>query len=87
VQVVAGHAPDHVEGARAVVVSSAVPREHPELVRARELGLPVVRRAEALAEAVSGGALVGVAGTHGKTSTTVMTTEALGGATRRGAAT
>ena len=77
VQIVAGHAPDHVEGARAVVVSSAVPREHPELVRARELGLPVVRRAEALAEAVSGGALVGVAGTHGKTSTTVMTTEAL----------
>jgi UDP-N-acetylmuramate--alanine ligase len=46
-------------------------------VRARELGLPVIRRAEALAEAVSGGALVGVAGTHGKTSTTVMTTEAL----------
>ena len=77
VPVVEGHAPAHVDGARAVIVSSAVPREHPELVRARELGLPVVRRAEALAEAVSGGALVGVAGTHGKTSTTVMTTEAL----------
>ncbi len=66
-----------VRGARAVVYSSAVPASHPELVAARELGLPVIRRAEALGEAVRGGTLVAVAGTHGKTTTTVMTTEAL----------
>jgi UDP-N-acetylmuramate--alanine ligase len=52
-------------------------RDHPELERARELGIPVTRRAEALGKAVSGGELVAIAGTHGKTTTTVMTTEAL----------
>ncbi|HWO89423.1 MAG TPA: UDP-N-acetylmuramate--L-alanine ligase, partial [Gemmatimonadales bacterium] len=79
-QVLAGHDPSHVEAARAVVVSSAVPPDHPELIRARELGLPVVRRAEALAAAVSSGQVVAVAGTHGKTTTTVMATEALAAA-------
>lgn len=77
VSVARGHDAAHLDGARAVIVSSAVPHSQAELVRARELGLPVVRRAEALAEAVSGGKLVGVAGTHGKTTTTVMTTLAL----------
>jgi len=72
-----GHDPRHVEGARAVVVTSAVPKNHPELERARELGVPVIRRAEALGEAVAGTMLVAVAGTHGKTTTTVLTTEAL----------
>ncbi len=72
-----GHDPQHVEGARAVVVTSAVRKDHPELLRARELGLPIVRRAEALAEAVGGGEVVAIAGTHGKTSTTVLATEAL----------
>ncbi|HEX5072653.1 MAG TPA: UDP-N-acetylmuramate--L-alanine ligase [Gemmatimonadaceae bacterium] len=72
-----GHDPSHVEGARAVVVTSALPKTHPELQRARERGIPVIRRAEALGEAVSGGDLVAIAGTHGKTTTTVMTTEAL----------
>lgn len=75
-----GHDASHVEGARAVVVTSAVRKDHPELARAKELGLPIVRRAEALAEAVSGGELVAIAGTHGKTSTTVLTTEALAAA-------
>src|ERR687893_94522 len=46
-------------------------------MRAGALGIPVIRRAEALGEAVSGGTLVGIAGTHGKTTTTVLTTEAL----------
>jgi UDP-N-acetylmuramate--alanine ligase len=72
-----GHDPSHITGVSEVVVTSAVRRDHPELVRARELGIPVTRRAEALARAVSGGELVAVAGTHGKTTTTVMTTEAL----------
>ena len=75
-----GHDPKHVENARALVVTSAMPKDHPELERARALGLPVVRRAEALGEAVSGGELVAIAGTHGKTTTTVMTTLALTGA-------
>jgi UDP-N-acetylmuramate--alanine ligase len=80
--VFAGHDPSHVEGARAVVVSSAVPSDHPELVRARALGIPIVRRAEALAAAISHGMVVAVAGTHGKTTTTVMATEALAAAGR-----
>ena len=80
IDVVTGHDPRHVESARALVVTSAMRRDHPELVRARELGIPVIRRAEALGEAVSGGRLVGIAGTHGKTTTTVMTTEALAAA-------
>ena len=57
-----------------------MPSDHPELVRARALGLPVVRRAEALAAVVEPGLVVGVAGTHGKTTTTVMATEALAAA-------
>ena len=80
IEVVAGHDASHVDGARALVVTSAMPKNHPELERARALGVPVIRRAEALGEAVSGGTLVGVAGTHGKTTTTTMTTEALAAA-------
>lgn len=80
---VSAHDPGLVHQARAVVYSSAIPASHPEMVAARDLGLPLVRRAEALAEAVSGGALVGIAGTHGKTTTTVMTTEALAAAGRQ----
>jgi UDP-N-acetylmuramate--alanine ligase len=75
-----GHSADHVAGCRAVVVSSAVPRGHPEVVEAERRGIPVIRRAEALAAAVSGGRLIAVAGTHGKTTTTAMTTLALSAA-------
>jgi UDP-N-acetylmuramate--alanine ligase len=80
ISVVHGHDPSHVEGAREVIVTSAVRRDHPELERARQLGIPVTRRAEALGKAVSSGRLVAVAGTHGKTTTTVMTTQALAAA-------
>lgn len=72
-----GHDPRHIEEHRALVVSSAIPKDHPEVVRAHAVGIPVIRRAEALAEATAGGRLVGIAGTHGKSTTTVMTTEAL----------
>lgn len=75
--VVSAHDPALVSGARAVVYSSAIAASHPEMEAARTAGLPLVRRAEALADAVSGGTLVGIAGTHGKTTTTVMATEAL----------
>src|SRR5260370_19931401 len=83
VQVWTGHDPSHVDGARAVIVTAAVPRDHPELERARALEVRVVRRADALGELVAAGrASVAVAGTHGKTTTTVMVTEALTAAGR-----
>ena len=72
-----GHDPAHLEGARAVVVTAAVLAGHPELERAHALGLPVVPRKEALAALIGSARSVAVAGTHGKTTTTVMTTEAL----------
>jgi len=75
-----GHDAAHLSGVREVVMTSAMSRNHPELLRAAELGIPIIRRAEALGEAVSGGRLVGIAGTHGKTTTTVMTTSALAAA-------
>jgi UDP-N-acetylmuramate--alanine ligase len=80
VRVHAGHDPSHLDGARAVVVTAAVPAEHPELRRARELDLPIVPRKVALAALVGDARSVGVSGTHGKTTTTVMTTEALAAA-------
>jgi UDP-N-acetylmuramate--alanine ligase len=76
----AGHDPAHLDGARAVVVSAAVPSSHPELERARALGIPVVPRKEALAALVGSARSVCVSGTHGKTTTTVMATEALSAA-------
>src|SRR5687767_10024364 len=51
VDVVRGHDPAHVVEARALVVTSAMPKDHPELAAARAAGIPVIRRAEALAEA------------------------------------
>ena len=82
VEIWRGHDPGHVAGARALVVTAAVPGEHPELTRARALGVPVVRRADALSQAVAGGTVVAVSGTHGKTTTTVMVMEALAAAGR-----
>ena len=75
--VFSGHDAKFVEGARAVVASAAIPEDHPELTRARELGIPIVTRKRALADLVATGLTVAVAGTHGKTTTTVMITEAL----------
>ncbi|MGQ0640355.1 MAG: UDP-N-acetylmuramate--L-alanine ligase [Gemmatimonadaceae bacterium] len=77
VRVIASHGPDHVLGSRALVVTSAMPKQHAELEAARAAGLPIVRRAEALAEVTRVGDVVAIAGTHGKTTTTVLTTEAL----------
>jgi UDP-N-acetylmuramate--alanine ligase len=77
VRVFAGHDPSHVDGVRAVVHTAAVPAEHAELTTARALGLAVVPRKVALGELVAGRETVAVAGTHGKTTTTVMATEVL----------
>jgi UDP-N-acetylmuramate--alanine ligase len=79
---VTAHDPAHVDDARALVVTSAMAKNHPELVRAREKGVPIIRRAEALGEVTAGRELVAIAGTHGKTTTTVMTTTALAAAGR-----
>lgn len=74
-----GHRAEFVTGARALVISSAIAPGHVELAAAESLGIPVIRRAEALGAAVDGMQIIGVAGTHGKTTTTVMTTDALTG--------
>lgn len=67
-----GHRAENVEGAGLVVVSSAVPESNRELMRARELGLPVLPRAAMLAKLMEEGRGIAVAGTHGKTTTTSM---------------
>jgi UDP-N-acetylmuramate--alanine ligase len=72
-----GHDPAHLDEARAVVVTAAVPTDHPELVRARSQGLTVLRRADALGAVVAGATVIAVSGTHGKTTTTAMCTQAL----------
>ncbi|MCD4747758.1 MAG: UDP-N-acetylmuramate--L-alanine ligase [Thermoanaerobaculales bacterium] len=72
-----GHDPRHVAEAEALVVSAAVPVNHPELEAARSAGIPIVRRAELLAEVVRGYTSVAVAGTHGKTTTAALLTHIL----------
>jgi len=67
-----GHDAKNVDGAAVVVVSSAVRRDNPELAAARAKRLPVVRRAEMLAELMRLKQCVAIAGTHGKTTTTSM---------------
>ena len=67
-----GHAADNLEDARVVVVSSAIKPDNPELMAARARRLPVVRRAEMLAELMRLKSCVAIAGTHGKTTTTSM---------------
>ena len=67
-----GHKAEHIDGAQVLVVSSAIKRDNPELVAAREKRLPVVRRAEMLAELMRLKSCVAVAGTHGKTTTTSL---------------
>ena len=72
-----GHDAAHVDGADTVVVSTAIRQDNPELVAARERGLRVLLRAEALAALMAGRRGVAVAGTHGKTTTTSMLTVAV----------
>lgn len=67
-----GHAPEHVEGAEAVVISTAIKRDNPEAAAARARHIPVVRRADMLAELMRLKWTISVAGTHGKTTTTTM---------------
>jgi UDP-N-acetylmuramate--alanine ligase len=67
-----GHDASHIEGASALVYSTAVKPDNPELIAARERRIPLVRRAEMLAELMRLQFSVAVGGTHGKTTTTSM---------------
>ncbi len=67
-----GHAADNLAGATVVVMSSAIKSDNPELAAARAQRLPVVRRAEMLAELMRLKSSIAIAGTHGKTTTTSM---------------
>ncbi len=70
--VVRGHAAENIAGADAVVTSTAVSADNPEVVRAREKGIPVVPRAQMLAELMRIKQGIAIAGTHGKTTTTSL---------------
>jgi UDP-N-acetylmuramate--alanine ligase len=72
VNVIVGHDAKNIGGAQVVVVSSAIKQDNPELLAARTLRLPVVRRAEMLAELMRLKSCVAIAGTHGKTTTTSL---------------
>jgi UDP-N-acetylmuramate--alanine ligase len=72
IDVVIGHDPAHVEGQDLVVITSAVKGEHPEVEAARMKGVRIMKRAELLGEIVNEKRSVGVAGTHGKTTTSAM---------------
>jgi UDP-N-acetylmuramate--alanine ligase len=72
VKVSVGHRAENVDGADVVVVSTAIKRDNPELMAARAQRIPVVRRAEMLAELMRLKSCVAISGTHGKTTTTSM---------------
>ncbi len=72
VKIAIGHAAANLAGAGVVVISSAIKHDNPELAAARAQRLPVVRRAEMLAELMRLKSCVAIAGTHGKTTTTSM---------------
>jgi UDP-N-acetylmuramate--alanine ligase len=76
-QISIGHDEVHVSEAAALVVTAAVPADHPEILAARATGMLVMKRAEALGAWVAQGRVIGVAGTHGKTTTTAMATAIL----------
>jgi UDP-N-acetylmuramate--alanine ligase len=72
-----GHAAHQVGHADQVVISTAIPQTNPELLEARRRSIPVVPRAAALASILEGACSIAVTGTHGKTTTTSMTTHVL----------
>src|SRR5688572_3100248 len=72
IKVMIGHDAAHVREAAVIVISSAVKPANPEVVEARNLRIPVVRRAEMLAELMHLKMTVSIAGTHGKTTTTSL---------------
>jgi UDP-N-acetylmuramate--alanine ligase len=76
-KVFVGHIRENLADAQLVIISAAITENNPELVAAKQGGIPVVARANALAWLMSESTSVAVAGTHGKTTTTAMLTVAL----------
>jgi|UniRef100_UPI0040494F9F UDP-N-acetylmuramate--alanine ligase len=76
-QVSPEHLAQHVDGADFIIYSTAISQSNVELARARELNLPILTRAQALAILMSNSRSIAVAGTHGKTTTSSMLTVAL----------
>ncbi|NVK30732.1 MAG: UDP-N-acetylmuramate--L-alanine ligase [Gammaproteobacteria bacterium] len=76
-EIFVGHEAMHVTDAGVVVVSTAIPESNPELVEARRMRIPVIRRAEMLAELMRLKRGIAIAGTHGKTTTTSLTASLL----------
>ncbi|NNN44458.1 MULTISPECIES: UDP-N-acetylmuramate--L-alanine ligase [Vibrio] len=74
-QIYIGHQADNVQHASVVVVSTAINEHNPEIIAAREKRIPIVRRAEMLAELMRFRHGIAVAGTHGKTTTTALVTQ------------
>jgi len=72
-----GHSKEQVTGANVVVTSTAIARENPEVVHARELSIPIIPRAEMLAELMRLKYSIAISGAHGKTSTTSMVSQIL----------
>ena len=72
-----GHDAAYVADADVVIISSAVPPDHVEVVASRARGIPVVKRSEIIDAVTAGQDVIGIAGTHGKTTTTAMTVHIL----------
>jgi UDP-N-acetylmuramate--alanine ligase len=72
-----GHSPDHVQGADAIVTSTAVKPDNPEVIAARARHIPIVPRAVMLAELMRLKSGIAIAGTHGKTTTTSLVASVL----------
>lgn len=75
-----GHRPEQIGDAELLAISTAIPDTNPEVVAARQRGIPVLRRAEILTAITRAWRTIAVAGTHGKTTTSAMLTIALRGA-------
>ena len=73
------HAPENIDGAQVVVMSSAIDPSNPEITRAKETMVPVIPRAEMLAELMRMKYGIAIAGTHGKTTTTSLVSTVLAG--------
>jgi len=71
-QIFIGHKPENITGADLVVYSSAISENNPEIVAANKLAIPLIKRAQALAELMLDKTVITVSGSHGKTTTTSL---------------
>jgi len=72
-EVFVGHNQQNLKQADWVIYSSAIKEDNPEIIKAKKLGVPLIKRAEALAQLMQGKTVITVAGSHGKTTTTSLT--------------